>query len=189
MRVRYSVALLFVLLSSTTPVTAQEPLALLNDCSRALSRQDGSPRAVQTCREAVAAADEGTDAFARGWARGFLGDVYMFAKRWSDAVTTYQSALEMTTAADADGLKTGELLAKLAIAQANLGDLAAADRNAESAAATLNGSMSAPSENPEKHLTTLRSTLLFHARIKQLRGDTAAARDLDRRADSLQGAR
>ena len=55
MRVRYSVALLFVLLSSTTPVTAQERLALLNDCSRALSRQDGSPRAVQTCREAVAA--------------------------------------------------------------------------------------------------------------------------------------
>ena len=83
--------------------------------------------------DAVAAADQaGAAAYAPRSARSFLGDVYIFAKRWSDALAAYQSALSIPRASHTSDLGTGEILAKIAIAQVNLGDLAAADRSAES---------------------------------------------------------
>jgi hypothetical protein len=72
-------------------------------------------------------------------------------------------------------LYTGEILTKIAIAQVNLGDLAAADRSAESAASKLQASMAEHPDQRQEHVTTLRSTFLFHARIKQRRGDNVAA--------------
>jgi hypothetical protein len=172
--------------TNSITVPARRDVVLLADCSRALSTQDGSPPAIQTCRDAVAAADQaGAAAFNRRSPRSFLGDVYMFAKRWSDAVAAYQSALSITGPSEASDLNTGEILTKIAIAQVNLGDLLAADRSAESAAAKIQGSMTAHPDQRQEHVTTLRSTFLFHARIKQLRGDAAAATTLERKAAAL----
>ena len=159
------------------------------------------PQPLSVCRPSVSrdvgassqrlefAAQRAAAAYAPRSARSFLGDVYMFAKRWSDALAAYQSALSIPRASDTSDLGTGEILAKIAIAQVNLGDLAAADRSAESAAATLQTSMAAHPDQRQEHMITLRSTLLFHARIKQLRGDNEAAQTLELRAVELDGSK
>jgi hypothetical protein len=96
--------------SESVTVRPQRDIVLLADCSRALSTQDGSPRAIQTCVDAVAAADQaGAAAYAPRSARSFLGDVYMFAKRWSDALAAYQSARSIPKASDTSDLGTGEI--------------------------------------------------------------------------------
>jgi hypothetical protein len=51
--------------SDSVTVRPHRDVALLEECSRALSTQDGSPRAIERCRDAVAAADQaGAAAFA-----------------------------------------------------------------------------------------------------------------------------
>ncbi len=175
--------------NNSVTVPARRDVVLLADCSRALITQDRSLRAIQTCRDAVAAADEAGDAFNRHSARSFLGDVHIFAKQWSDAVAAYQSALSITTPSDANDFRAGEILTRIAIAQANLGDLAAADRSAESAGAKLQASMAAHPTQRQEHVSALRTTFLFHTRIKQLRGDNVAAQTLERRAGELDGSK
>ena len=49
--------------------------------------------------------------------------------------------------------------------------------------------MAAHPDQRQEHMITLRSTLLFHARIKQLRGDNEAAQTLELRAVELDGSK
>lgn len=174
--------------SATVP--ARREVVLLADCSRALTTQDGSPRAIQTCRDAVAAADKaGVAAVSRRSPRRFLGDVYMFAKRWSDAVEAYQSALAVTGSVESDGLGSGEIMTMIAIAQVNLGDLVAADRSSDVASTRIQASMGEHPERRQEHVSALRATWLFQARIKRLRGDAAAAAALESKAAALSSSR
>lgn len=170
----------------STSVPARSDVVLLADCSRALSTQDGSPRAIQTCLDAVAAADAaGAAAFSRTSPRKFLGDVYMYAGRWAEAVAAYRSALAITAPPDADDLSTAETLGMIALAQLNLGELEAADGTAESATVKIEALMTAHPEQRQKHVPGLRAILLLHARIKGLRGDAPAATELQRKAAAL----
>jgi hypothetical protein len=174
--------------AGTTSVTvpARRDVVLLADCSRALSTQDGSEKAIRTCRDAVAAADQaGADALSRRSPRRFLGDVYMFARRWSDAVAAFESAMSIAAAPDANGLSTGELLTKIAIAQVNLGELAAADKNVTSAVVKVEASMAAHPEQRQVHVDALSAIYVFAARIKRLQGDAEGATTLDRKAAAL----
>ena len=172
--------------SSSVTVGPSRDVSLLEECSRAHVTQDGSPKAIQTCRDAVAAADEaGAAAFAPRAARSFLGDVYLFAKRWSDAVTAYQSALGLTKGSDVTDFDTGEILTKKGFAQQNLGDLVAADASLVSAVATLQASIASHADQRQKHEAALRTALVLHARVKELRGDDVAAQALRKRSDSL----
>ena len=205
MRVRVRTFMMISAFTATSVVGAQEQqvprvsesvivrpardLVLFGECDQARVRQDGSSRAIQICRDAVTAADEaGATAFAPRDARSFLGDVYMFAMRWVDAIDAYRSALKIAKSADESDLYTGEMLTKVAVAEANLGDFAAADRSAESAAATLQTSLAAYPEQRREHIASLRATLLFHARVKRLLGDNASAEALERRAGTLEDA-
>ena len=175
--------------SASSTVPGQRDVVLLADCSRALTTRDGSPQAIQTCRDAVAAADASGVASKRSSARSFLGDVYMFAKQWSDAVAAYQAALSVVTPSEAGDLRSGDILTAIAIAQGNLGDFAAADRSATSASAKLQASMTAHPESRGQYASTLRSTLLVHARIKQALGDVEAAKAIERTAAALDGSK
>lgn len=170
--------------STSVTVRPARDGVLLEQCSRALSTADGSSQAIQTCRAAVAAADAaGAAAQGPRSARSWLGDVYMFANQWAAALAAYQSALG-TEPSRADDPNTGEMKARMAIAQANLGDLAAADQSAESAEIELQ-SLTASHPAERQHVTALRSTLLFHARIKQQLGQVSAAKALESKAAAL----
>jgi hypothetical protein len=176
--------------SQSVTVRPPRDLMLFDECDQARIRQDGSTRAIQICQDAVAAADAaGAAAFAPRDVRSFLGDVYMFATRWSDAIDAYRSALGIVKLAEESDLYTGEMLTKIAVAEANLGDLAAADRNAESAAATLRTSLMVHPEQRREHVASLRSTLLFQARVRRLRGDEATAQELEHIASALDDSR
>ena len=165
---------------------AARDLVLLADCSRAIKAQDGSDRAIQACRDAIAAADEAGDrAFSRRAPRRFLGDVYTFSNRWSDALAAYEEALSLAGPSDGQDIHTADILVKMAVAQVNLGDTVRADRNAAAAAKTIEASMKANPDQRQEHVTALRDTLEFHARIKRVRGDPAAAKELERKAAAL----
>jgi hypothetical protein len=164
-------------------------LALLGECDQAYLAKDASVRAIETCRAAVAAADEaGASAFAPRLARSRLGDIYMFGGRWSDAIAAYDSALGVKTPTEATALETGETLTKRAIAQLNLMDLAAADVSVTSAEAAMDQPIGRASER-QRYIATLQTTLTVHARIKRLRGDESGAQKLEARARALADAK
>ena len=109
----------------------------------------------------------------------------MFAGRWSDAIAAYGLALSVKVSPDATGLETGEILAKRAIAQLNLQDLAAADASATSAETAMEQPMKRDAGEQQRYIATLKETLSLHARIKRLRGDESGAQKLETRASAL----
>jgi tetratricopeptide (TPR) repeat protein len=176
--------------TDSVTVRPARDLALLGECDHAYLAKDASERAIETCRAAVAASDEaGASAFAPRLARSRLGDIYMFAGRWSDAIAAYESALSVKTPTEATSLETGETLAKRAIAQLNLMDLAAADISATSAEAAMDQPMGRDTDERRRYIATLQTTLMVHARIKRLRRDESGAQKLEARARALSEAR
>lgn len=113
----------------------------------------------------------------------------MFAGRWSDALAAYESALSVKTSTEATSLETGETLTKRAIAQLNLMDLAAADASATSAEAAMDQPTGRDADEQRRYITTLQTSLMFHARIKRLRGDESDAQKLEARARALADAK
>ena len=176
--------------TNSVTVRPARDIALLLECDKAYLTQDASVRAIETCRAAVAAADEaGASAFAPRLARSRLGDIYMFAGRWSDAIAAYELALSVKTSIEATGLETGEILAKRAIAQLNLQDLVAADASATSAEAAMEQPVKRDADEQRRYIATLKDTLMVHARIKRLRGDESGAQKLETRAGALAAAK
>jgi hypothetical protein len=176
--------------TDSVTVRPARDLALLSECDKAYLAKDASVRAIETCRAAVAAADEaGASAFAPRLARSRLGDIYMFAGRWSDAAAAYESALSVKASSEATSLETGETLTKRAIAQLNLMDLPAADISATSAEAAMDQPMGRDADEQRRYVTTLQTTLMVHARIKRLRGDESGAQKLEARARALADAK
>ena len=93
--------------------------------------------------------------------------------------------MSIREASDASDLNNGEVLTKMAIAQVNLGDLAAADRNTASAVAKVEASMAAHPEQRKVHVDALRTMYSFSANVKRLQGDAEAATTLERKAAAL----
>jgi tetratricopeptide (TPR) repeat protein len=173
--------------TDSVTVRPARDLALFGECDQAYLARDGSARAIEICRSAVAAANAaGDSAFAPRLARSRLGDIYMFAGRWSDAIAAYDSALSLKTSTDdATPLETGETLTKRAVAQLNLTDLPAADASATSAEAALEQPAKRDADEQQRYIATLDATLRVHAQIKRLRGDESGAQKLEARARAL----
>jgi hypothetical protein len=173
----------------TTKITvgARQDLVLRADCSRAVTGLSATADPIQLCRAAVDATDQSAVSTAeeRRAVRGWLADAYMLVKQWPDVITACQSALSIVTKSDADQLRTGELLTRVVIAYANLGDFEAADRNAASAAATVERSMAAHPDERREHVDILRAIYVLSAQVKLLRGDGDAAMTFERKAAAL----
>jgi tetratricopeptide (TPR) repeat protein len=168
-------------------VPGRKEVSLAADCSMAVSRLDGSVNTISLCRAAVEATDQSpaTIAYERRAVRGWLADAYLLAKQPSEAIAVYQAALAIDTKSDADEVNAGELLTKMAIAYANLGDLEGADRSAASAVTRVEASLAAHSDQRDAHVDALRTIYSFSARVKRLRGDAEAAAALERKAAAL----
>jgi tetratricopeptide (TPR) repeat protein len=181
--------------TSAATVRANPATVLTADCSRAALGSGPEPgigaapvaEAIRICQAAVDEADRSSaeTVYERRASRAFLADVYMRAQRWSDAIATYRAALEIAAKAKSVGTDSHYLLG-IAIAYANLGDLAAADQNASSAVTTTEAAMAAaPSDQREIYVIELRSIYALAARVKRLRGDTVGATALERKASAL----
>lgn len=178
--------------TSAVTVPANPATVLTADCSRAALGTGPEPgvgastiaAAIRTCQAAIDAADRSSaDAtYERTASRRFLADVYLREQRWSDAIASYQAAMEIAAKA---GRGKSQYLLGAAIAHTNLGDLASADRNASSAVAETEAAMAAHPDEREIYLIELRSIYALAARIKQLRGDTVGATAIERKASAL----
>ena len=132
---------------------------------------------------ADAASTEAT--YERQASRAFLAGAYMFAQRWSEAIQTYRAALEIANKGGTND--TTRYLRGIAAAQANLGDLSAADQTVASAMSQKEKLVAGASSQGDRaiHSIELRSIYALAAQIKRLRGDVAGAATLDAKAAGL----
>jgi len=179
--------------STSITVRADPATVLFGDCSLAATGGEPgrrpSPNAIRICQTAVAAADAAsTEAtFERSGSRTFLADAYMFAQQWSEAIPMYQAAMDIATKADGGGSDTTRYLRGIAAAQANLGDLSAADQTAGSAVSQKEKLLAGASSPDYRtiHAIELRSIYTLATQIKQARGDVAGAANLEAKAAAL----
>ena len=193
MRVGVATAALLIVVSTLLEATqqptveARRDIELTADCSRAMMRQDGSAAAVRTCQAAVEAANllpPGATRERRA-AHSYLANVYMFARRWREAIAEYQLTLSIDPQSEIGDFRAAEYLGMIATAHVSLGDLLAADLAAESAVTRVQASIAADPANRELQTRTQWSLLLLRARIKRLRGNEAEARTFERQAEAL----
>lgn len=194
MRIRFVATAMLIPISAASlgaqqsaPVTARRDIVLTADCTRALTRSDGSADAIRICRDALEAVNQlparATDE--RRKAHSHLGNAYALARRWPEAITEYESALRIDTQSDARDFEAGEYLGMIAKAYVNLGDLPAADQAAASAVTRVEASMAAHPDSHRVHADMLTALLQLHATIKQRRGEAASARALERKAATI----
>jgi hypothetical protein len=177
--------------STSTTVRANPAVVLTADCSRAATGGGPggrpSPDAIKICQAAVAAADAAsTEAtYERQGSRTYLADSYMFAQRWSEAIPMYRAAMDI--AIKSGRSDTTRYLRGIAAAQANLGDLSAADQTAGSAVSQKEKLLAGASSPDDRtiHSIELRSIYALATQIKRLRGDVAGAATLEARAAAL----
>jgi len=177
--------------STSATVRANPAVELTADCSRAATggAPGGrpSPDAIKICEAAVAAADAAsTEAtYERQGSRTFLADSYMFAQRWSEAIPMYRAALDI--ASKGGRSDTTRHLRGIAAAQANLGDLSAADQTAGSAINQKEKLLAGASSSDDRtiHSIELRSIYALATQIKRARGDVAGAATLEAKAAAL----
>jgi hypothetical protein len=176
--------------STSTTVRANPAVVLTADCGRAARGlvPVAAPEAIQICLAAMEAADRASTepTYERRASRAFLADAYIAAQRWSDAIPIYQAAIEIANKGGGDSNSTHYLMG-IAFAQANLGDLPAADRSAESAAGQMEAISAAATDPEERSIRAreLRSIYALAMQIKRLRGDAAGAAALERKAAAL----
>ena len=132
---------------------------------------------------ADAASTEAT--YERQASRAFLAGAYMFAQRWSEAIQTYRAALEIANKGGTND--TTRYLRGIAAAQANLGDLSAADQTVASAMSQREKLVAGASSQGDRaiHSIELRSIYALATQIKRLRGDVSGAATLDAKAAAL----
>jgi len=177
--------------TTSTTVRANPAVVLTGECSRAASGgapgARPSPDAIKVCTAAVAAADAAsTEAtYERQASRTFLADSYMSAQRWSEAIPLYRAALDIASKGGTSD--TTRYLRGIAAAQANLGDLSAADQTAASAVIQKERLLAGSSSPDDRtiHSIELRSIYALATQIKRLRGDVAGAATLEAKAAAL----
>lgn len=131
---------------------------------------------------ADAASTEAT--YERQASRAFLAGAYMFAQRWSEAIQTYRAALEIANKGGTND--TTRYLRGIAAAQANLGDLSAADQTVASAMSQKEKLVAGASSQGDRAIHSDRTSLdLCSGRANQ----TAARRRSWGRHSGRQGSR
>ena len=168
-------------------VPGRKDFTLSNDCQLAVNRSDASTATIELCRAALEATDQepAADLSDRRDVRIALGNAYLLAEQWANALSAYQAAQAIAAKPDLDDARAGEFLADMALAYMLTGDLEAADRNATAALPRMEAAMAAHPTQRSRYVESLR-TLYEFARLLKLRlGDVAGAAAIERKAAAL----
>jgi tetratricopeptide (TPR) repeat protein len=174
--------------STSVKVPADPHIVLTSDCTRRTMIDRNPNEAVETCTRALDAANAlpADRLDERIKAHSNLGEAYVVARRWSDAIREFETALRLEQPLAANSYRGGERLGMIAMSYFNLGDLQNADFNAGRAVATLKAVTTA-NEDERRVLTgTLQSMLQMQARFKRLHGDEKGAARLESEAEALE---
>jgi hypothetical protein len=168
-------------------VGPRREVTLMQACAQAISQMKPEPGAIATCRSAVEAVDRAAAMTAsdRRTVRGWLGDACLLASQWAEAITAYESALNVPASSGPDEIKAGELLSRMALVHTKLGDLDAADRRVATAATKVEGVKPSSPDQRRARAAALEAIYLVGATAKRLRGDVPAAEAFERKAAAL----